>query len=125
MGFWCFMLAMDLLIPLVMMVLGCYFYHHPPKQMNMVFGYRTTMSMKNQDTWQFAHRYCGKLWGRWGIAVLLLTLLVMLGVMGESTDTVGIVGGIVCLLQLIPMLVSISCTERALKRTFTSEGQLR
>ncbi len=81
--------------------------------------------MKNQDTWQFAHRYCGKLWGRWGIAVLLLTLLVMLVVMGESTDTVGIAGSIVCLLQLIPMLVSISCTERALKCTFTSEGQLR
>ena len=122
--FWIFMLVMDLLIPLTMLVLGKYFSQHAPKQINMVFGYRTAMSMKNQETWQFAHHYCGKLWVRWGIAVLLLTLLVMLGVINQSTDIVGTVGGVVCMLQLIPMLASIFFTERALKRTFTPDGQL-
>ena len=31
-----------------------------PKEINSVFGYRTSMSMKNKDTWEFAHKYCGK-----------------------------------------------------------------
>ena len=30
------------------------------EDVNFVFGYRTSMSMKNKDTWEFAHKYCGK-----------------------------------------------------------------
>ena len=29
-------------------------------QINDAFGYRTTRSMKNQETWRFAHQYSGK-----------------------------------------------------------------
>lgn len=50
MGFWCFMLAMDLIIPLSMIFLGKYFSKRAPKEINMLFGYRTTRSTKNQDT---------------------------------------------------------------------------
>ena len=35
---------------------------YPPKEINGIIGYRTTMSRKNMDTWKFAHDYCGKLW---------------------------------------------------------------
>ena len=67
MGFWCFMLAMDLIIPLSMIFLGKYFSKRAPKEINMLFGYRTTRSTKNQDTWQFAHRYLRKAAGiKWG-----------------------------------------------------------
>ncbi|MCY6372198.1 SdpI family protein [Clostridium ganghwense] len=34
----------------------------PPKEINSTFGYRTTMSSKNKDTWNFAHRYAGIVW---------------------------------------------------------------
>ena len=60
MGFGIFMLLMDLLIPLTMVVFGKMFMTKSPKNINAVFGYRTTMSMKNKDTWEFAHKYCGK-----------------------------------------------------------------
>ena len=46
MGFWCFMLAMDLIIPLSMIFLGKYFSKRAPKEINMLFGYRTTRSTK-------------------------------------------------------------------------------
>ncbi len=29
-----------------------------PRQVNSMFGYRTARSMKNEDTWKFAHRHC-------------------------------------------------------------------
>ena len=63
-GFWIFMLIMDLLVPFTMIGWGKLFLDKAPKNINYTFGYRTTMSMKNQDTWQFAHKYCGKLWFR-------------------------------------------------------------
>ena len=62
MGFWIFMLIVNLLIPIVMMGLGSRFVKTPPKTINFIYGYRTSMSMKNKDTWIFAHNYIGELW---------------------------------------------------------------
>ena len=56
MAFWVFMLIMGLLIPLTMVGFGKLFLTRAPKNINMVFGYRTVMSMKNRDTWEFAHK---------------------------------------------------------------------
>ena len=48
MAFWVFMLIMGLLIPLTMFGFGKLFLTRAPKNINMVFGYRTVMSMKNR-----------------------------------------------------------------------------
>ena len=57
-----FNLALDLLVPLIMIGIGLSFLKKPPKDINGAYGYRTPMSMKNQDTWDFAHRVCGRVW---------------------------------------------------------------
>ena len=98
MGFWIFMLAMDLILPLSMVFLGRYFVRHAPGSINMLFGYRTARSMKNQDTWQFAHRYFGKLWYKMGLWLLILSVAAMLPGLGKDKDAVGTLGGIVCTL---------------------------
>ena len=54
MGFWIYMLIMDLLVPVTLIGFGKYFKTKAPKEINAVFGYRTSMSMKNRDTWEFA-----------------------------------------------------------------------
>ena len=123
MGFWFFMLAMNLLIPLTMIFLGKYFSKRAPKEINMLFGYRTTRSMKNPDTWQFAHRFFGKLWYKMGIILLVLSVAAMLFGLGKDTNTVGVLGGIVCTVQLPAMLYAIWPTERALKKTFDKDGK--
>ena len=115
MGFWFYMLAMDLLIPLVMVLFGRRFRRRPPKNINSFYGYRTAMSMKNQDTWRFAHAYCGRLWFRWGLILLPVTAAVMLPFWGKDIDTVGLAGGAVCLAQLIPLVGALIPTERALR----------
>lgn len=68
MGFWVFCLAMDLLIPAVMLLLGRRFLTKPPRTINSTYGYRTRRSMKSQAAWDFAHRTCGRLWSRLGLA---------------------------------------------------------
>ena len=64
MGFWLMMLICDLSVPLIMIFGGLMMYRHPPKKINGVYGYRTSRSMKNMQTWRFAHRCCGRLWQR-------------------------------------------------------------
>ena len=92
MGFWIFMVIVDLLIPFTMIGFGWYFRKQAPGAINWVFGYRTEMSMKNKDTWEFAHNYIGKLWYRIGLIMLPLTVIPMLFVLGRDKDTVGNLG---------------------------------
>ena len=125
MGFWCFMLCMDLLLPLAMAVLGSSFMKKAPGKINSAFGYRTAMSMKNKDTWEFAHKYCGKVWLACGVVMLPASAAFMLPVMGESADRVGAAGAAVCAAQFIPLLGSLFLTEAALKKTFDKYGKRR
>ena len=125
MGFWLFMLIMDLLIPFTMIGFGYFFLKKAPKNINTLFGYRTTMSMKNKDTWEFAHKYCGKLWYVWGMILLFLTVIPMLWVLGKSEDMIGTIGGILCGIQMIPLIGCIFPTEHALKRHFDANGNRR
>lgn len=122
MRFWIFMLVMDLLIPLTMIGFGHYFLKCAPKEINIIFGYRTTMSMKNRDTWDFAHKYCGKIWYIVGIVMLPFTVIPMLFVIGKDVDIIGNLGAVICFIQMIPLIGSIFPTEKALKKTFDRNG---
>jgi len=125
MGFLIFMLIMDLLIPFTMIGFGYFFLKKAPKNINALFGYRTTMSMKNKDTWEFAHKYCGKLWYVWGVILLPLTVLPMLWTIGKSEDMIETIGAILCGIQMIPLIGCIFPTERALKKHFDANGTPR
>lgn len=125
MAFWVFMLIMDLIIPLTMIGFGRLFMTKAPKNINIAFGYRTTMSMKNRDTWEFAHRMIGKLWFLCGLALLPLTVIPLFFVLSRDTATIGKIGTIVCAVQLIVMLGTIFPVETALKKSFDKNGMRR
>lgn len=122
MGFWIFMLIMDLLTPLLVLGFGSLFLKRAPKEINSVYGYRTTMSMKNKDTWQFAQACFGRLWSRIGLILLPVSIIPLLFVVNRDTNTVGIVGGAVCAVQVVVLPGSIVPVEKALKRTFDKDG---
>ena len=65
MGFWLFMLVIVLLTPGTMVFFDRMFLQRPPDRIDALFGYRSTMSMKNTDTWTLAHQVCGRFWYRW------------------------------------------------------------
>ncbi|WP_077074620.1 SdpI family protein [Aedoeadaptatus urinae] len=54
------------LIPGIMVFFGRLMGDHPPKTINGAYGYRTSMSMKNQDTWDYAQAAFAERWRRWG-----------------------------------------------------------
>lgn len=121
--FWVFMLICDLLVPCTMIGFGDYFSKKAPKEINATFGYRTNMSMKNKATWEFAHKYIGKLWLRLGLGMVVLSVVPLLVVLGKDIETVGKVGMAVCFVQLVPLVGSIIPTEIALKKTFDQNGR--
>ena len=71
-----------------------------PKEINYIFGYRTDMSMKNKDTWNFAHKYIGNRWFYLGLILAPITVILMLLVIGKGEDIVATVGSIVMVIDL-------------------------
>lgn len=119
MGFWIFMLVCVLLIPLTMIIMGLiYFKGGYPKKINYSSGYRTKLSMRNQNTWSFAQKLCGKVWFITGLIIVLPSVAPMLFVISSKADDIGCTGGCVAVVQILIMMLSIIPIESALKKKF-------
>lgn len=117
------LLCFNLVIPLLMLLIGRVFIKNPPKSVNWVYGYRTTRSMQNQETWDFAHQECGKVWTRIGLISLPISVaasLPLLWMQGENAQ--GILSCVIEGLQIIILLASIVPVEQALKKRFDTSG---
>ena len=123
MGFGIFMLIMVLLIPLTMLFFGWLLFRRTPKEINYVYGYRTKRSMMNEETWRFANQYFGKAWYLCGLISVPLSVMAITLVLGKGTETVGMIGGIITMLQMIPLVGAIIPTEIALKKNFDENGR--
>lgn len=122
MWFWWMMLAFNLLVPIIMILSGRMMRMHCPEDINGAFGYRTKRSMKNKETWKFAHTYCGKLWWKIGFILLILTIFVHMLFLRGSMETVSVSSLLLMFLQTAVMLLTIIPTENALKKNFDDQG---
>ena len=121
-GFYIYMLLTSLLIPVIMLVFGWIFRCRAPKKINVWYGYRSARSMKNEDTWVFAHQHIGRTWMIAGAVLLVISVIPMIAVYGKDMDTVSVVSLVLTIVQLIPLIVSLIPTEQALKKTFDDNG---
>ena len=121
-GFYVYMLLTSLLIPVIMLVFGWIFHRQAPKKINVWYGYRSARSMKNEDTWVFAHQHIGRTWMLVGVVLLVVSVIPMIAVYGKDDDTVSVVSLVLLFVQMLPMIMSLIPTERALKRTFDENG---
>lgn len=117
-----FLFFCNLLIPVLMILLGQWMRKYPPKKINGVCGYRTSLSMKNMDTWNFAHELCGKLWWKTGWLILFPSIIVQLPFLRMDEDTLAIVTLVLSTLQIIALFPPIVITEKALNHTFDRHG---
>ena len=119
MWFWLFMFLCNLLVPGIMIIAGRMMWKHCPGKINYVYGYRTKRSMKNMDTWKFAHEHCGKIWWKTGWILLIVSMIVQIPFYNSSEDVIGNLGAILCGIQLAALIGSIFPTEIALKKKFS------
>lgn len=122
MGIWFLMLGCNLLFPAIMIVGGKLFTKNKPRDINGLVGYRTTMSMKNEDTWRFAHAVSGRFMWKWGWISLPFAVVPMLFVLGQTEDVIAVSGTVTMCVLMIPILAAIPYTERALRKTFDRDG---
>ena len=57
---------------------------HADGNINYFIGYRSSLSLKNKDTWKFANEDCGKRWLKIGKIMLVPTILVHIPVYGKG-----------------------------------------
>ena len=122
MWFWWFMFVSNLIIPTIQIIAGQMFRKSCPQNINYLFGYRTKRSVINMDTWKFAHNFCGQIWWKVGWIMLILSAIIQVPFFHSDDDTIGVVGMILSIAQLIVLIVSIIPTEIALKKTFHEDG---
>ena len=125
MGFWRLMFLMDLLIPLLMIIYGYVYSQRAPKKINYISGYRTRRSMQNKETWDFAHRYFGRLSLVFGLVLMPLTIIAALTFRNTDVETVGIMGTLLMTGQIVFFIILIIPTEIALKKNFDKDGNRR
>lgn len=120
MGFWIFMFIMTLLIPASLLL--AWYLCPRIKTINNASGYRTKRSMKNQDTWDFAQKYCARISLYMVFPSLILAIVIMPTVISKSIDRIGWIGFGITIIQMLSFVVIVISTEKALKNTFDESG---
>ena len=111
-----------MLIPAIMFGFGKFFRYNPPEEINYVFGYRTTRSMKNNETWIFAQKKIGSIWLKWSKYLALFTAVSMLFLFNKSEEVIGNRTLIIMAVDMTGLLVPIYFVEKSLKENFDENG---
>lgn len=107
------LLELPLLCGIIFMLAGMAVYVFPPKNINFLYGYRTSTSMKSQEHWTFAQRFAA-------IKIIQASILLMVSsflglVLKIERQTEVFVG---MALTLLAVLFILYTTEKALKNKF-------
>ena len=110
---------LPILIGLMMLVCGLVLMCFPPKEINGVYGYRTTRSYSSQKCWDYAQKYSARV-----MVLSSACLLVICGVvccvehcLNASDFSAVIVNSIlVVMMSFIVIALVICLTERALAK---------
>ncbi len=110
----------QILIGPLMLIISAFYYLFPHKKINLLFGHRTRLSMKNQEIWAIANKMSSILMLRVSaITCLIQATTIFLQI---ESDNVILISSIILVISLV--LASI-WTERRLKVLFDKDGNRR
>lgn len=106
------------LTPFMIFFFGYLFEKKLPRDINYFFGYRTTRSMKNKETWLYAHKTVGRYWfyGGMVLEVFVTTCYLVFAFLDENPRV-----NLLTFLFMLPLFYlffTIVLTELALKKRF-------
>ena len=109
-----FMFCMTILTPVSVSVTGMVMRKHPVRDMNLGRGYRTGRSMKSQEAWDFAQKYCAGIWMRWGAVIAARSAVAILVFRDGDYETVSVwvIGVQFACICLSVVLVEIELSRR-------------
>ena len=95
------------------LITGFWFKFSPPKKINYFFGFRTKNTMKNQDHWNYAHHFSGKLFLFFGIILFALGFALSFSKFDQNLHDIGAIAIFIAGVGFIVVK-----TELALKKKF-------
>lgn len=116
------MLLCDILVPSVMVCVGYAMEKNPPTEQNRCLAYRTHRSRLSRLTWEFAQVYCGRVWFRMGLVLLVPSLLLGLTFLWLNVKWSALISIILLVIQIAALLASSLPVERELKLRFDENG---
>ncbi|SHI53341.1 SdpI/YhfL protein family protein [Clostridium amylolyticum] len=103
------------LVGIICIVVGGIFKVLPPRKMNWIYGYRTTSSMKNQDTWDVAQKYSANTFIIFGFIFVALEFI-----LSHLIENISI--GYENAIVLIGSIIMIVVDEVHLRKVFNKDG---
>ena len=82
----------------------------PPKNINSIYGYRTSRSMKNQENWDLAQRFSSQLMLKQGLIMFVLAFI--LAILPIPMEIATLISLLLLLTSVINLFVQ---TEKRLK----------
>lgn len=112
-------LILTLITPLTMLLIGLLWKVKPPKFEGSGLAYRTQLSTRSQETWDFAHKHISKLWVRIGLMLTALTAALMV-MFRDSVSSF-----FLCLIagQMAFLCISAFLVDGTLKTSFDPNGK--
>lgn len=114
------MIIYTLIMCLTMVICGLLFVKRPPKEINTSIGYRTIISSKNIDTWNFAHKYAGKVWIISGIITAFIACICFM--IPKDIIEYEKLMIILEIFELVMLFLVIPITEIKLRKVFNKNG---
>ncbi|GAA0125097.1 SdpC immunity protein SpdL [Clostridium sp. CTA-19] len=103
------------LIGIICIFIGFIFKAFPPRKINRIYGYRTKLSMKNEDTWNVAQKYSANTFIILGFIYLALEFI-----LNQLSKTINVsYENIIILIGLVIMII---LDEMHLKKIFNNDG---
>ncbi len=113
-----------LIIPLIMIVIGIiYTKKKKLSKPNAFVGYRTSLSMKNEDTWLYANKLMGKVFLIFGLIILVSSSLIMIPFINKTESVINTAVTVITLVQTVLIALSAIPVEVKLRKTFDKDGK--
>lgn len=116
-------LSCAVLIPLIILIIGLLFRKRSLPKINFFLGYRTSLSTRNEDTWEVANRTLGKVWLTLGLITLPLSAISIIPFINKTEEAAGTALTILTLIQVVILILSIIPVELKLRKTFDENGK--
>ncbi|GAB2974641.1 hypothetical protein GCM10027049_06180 [Mucilaginibacter puniceus] len=109
------------LIGVIILLAGWIMVKYPPKKINYLYGYRTELSMKNQQTWDEANRFSARLMVKIGGVLIALGLIISLifsvGILRSDIENI-LRTALLFISSIVSAVILIVGTQRHLEKTF-------
>lgn len=105
----------SLLCGFIFLIAAAVMYYFPPKNINLLYGYRTPASMKSKDRWDFAQRFSTIQMIKGSIVLITVSLC---GYFIDLPESINVSVGIVMIVIMVAYLFI--TTERAIRKRFSN-----